>query len=44
MKKKTKMMMKGGGMAKKTKGYAKRGMTKKTKGYARGGLVTGPNS
>ena len=27
-----------GGMAKKTKGYAKGGMSKKTKGYAKGGM------
>jgi len=31
--------MKGGGMSKKTKGYAKGGMTKKTKGYAKGGMM-----
>lgn len=30
-----------GGMAKKTKGYAKGGMSKKTKGYAKGGMAKG---
>lgn len=33
--------MMGGGMAKKTKGYAKGGAMKKTKGYSRGGVARG---
>ena len=33
--------MKGGGMTKKTKGYAKGGAMKKTKGYSRGGVARG---
>ena len=33
--------MAGGGMAKKTKGYAKGGAMKKTKGYSKGGVARG---